>query len=217
VLEPYAGKLARAVLRGEGGREASDLPGPSDMKKIIILVIFMSFFSKVFAGQQNKYNVAEIYTDLRNQIISLSDKEKAKDFGYKEGQTIAVLMETGLEDACYTLVAVSDGTASLYFSNGGGIIGAGEYEKGARAAHDFIQFSGKFEQYFSITKKYPLPQPGKTRFYIIKSGTILTGEYNESDLGNGKLVLSPLFYKGHDLITEIRVTEEKRKKGEQPN
>jgi len=28
VLEPYAGKLARAVLRGEGGREASDLPGP---------------------------------------------------------------------------------------------------------------------------------------------------------------------------------------------
>ena len=189
----------------------------TNMKKIILLVIFMSFFSKVFAGQQNAYNVAEIYNDLRNQIISLSDKEKAKELGYNDGQTIAILMETGIENACYTLVAVSDGTASLYFSNGGGIIGAGEYEEGAKAAHDFISFSDKFVKYLSPTEKYPLPKPSKTRFYIIKNGAILTGEYNESDLGNGKLALSPLFYKGHDLITEIRLREEKRKQGEQPD
>ncbi len=27
MLEPYDGKLSRTVLRGEGGREAPDLPG----------------------------------------------------------------------------------------------------------------------------------------------------------------------------------------------
>ena len=177
----------------------------------------MSFFSEVFAGQQITYNVSEIYNNLRNQIISLASKEKAREFGFKDGQPVAILMETGFEDACYTLVAVGDGTASLYFSNGGGIIGAGEYEEGAKAARDFLHFSGKFEQYLSETKNYPFPKPGKTRFYIIKSGAILTGEYDENHLGNGKLALSPLFYKGHDLITIIRVTAEKRQKGEQAN
>lgn len=89
---------------------------------------------------------------------------------------VAFIMETGLEDTCYALVTVGDGTASLYFSNGGGIIGAGEHEEGAKAAVEFLQFSEKFETHLSTTKTYPLPKPGK-------------------------IALSPLFHKGHDFAT----------------
>jgi hypothetical protein len=35
-----------------------------------------------------------------------------------------VLMELGLEQGVATMVAFADGTVSLYFSGGGGIIGA---------------------------------------------------------------------------------------------
>jgi hypothetical protein len=38
---------------------------------------------------------------------------------------LALLMETGYPEAVATLVAVADGTSSLYFSNGGGFIGVG--------------------------------------------------------------------------------------------
>jgi hypothetical protein len=40
-----------------------------------------------------------------------------------EGVPLGVLMETGYDSATVTLFALSDGTTSLYFSNGGGVIG----------------------------------------------------------------------------------------------
>jgi hypothetical protein len=40
-------------------------------------------------------------------------------------QTLAEVMETGYPEALVTLVALSEGIASLYLSNGGGIIGPG--------------------------------------------------------------------------------------------
>jgi ankyrin repeat protein len=50
-----------------------------------------------------------------------------------------------------------------------------------------------------------------TRFYIIKKDRVLTGEFKEDDLGKGRLSLSPLFHKAHELITVIRLIEEKRR------
>jgi hypothetical protein len=42
-------------------------------------------------------------------------------------------METGYVEAVATLVGVADGTASLYFSNGGGFIGAATHANVAEA------------------------------------------------------------------------------------
>ena len=66
------------------------------------------------------YAPAEIYTELRSQALGAT----AQALGTKE-QTFGVIMETGYPEAVVTLIALSDGTASLYFSNGGGVIGAG--------------------------------------------------------------------------------------------
>jgi hypothetical protein len=185
------------------------------MKKVILLIIVMSFFTRAFCGQQIPYDVEKIYIDLRNNVLQLSTKEKMKEHGFKKGQRLAILMETGLEDACYTLVAFIDGTSSLYFSNGGGVIGGGENKEGARAAIDFLDFSKKYENQFYQTTKYPLPKPGKTRFYIVKGGSILSVEFDERDLVRGKLPLSPLFHKGHDLITAMTARQGKKEEDEQ--
>jgi len=39
MLEPYDGKLSRTVLRGEGDREVSDLPGPNKTEQIAIAAV----------------------------------------------------------------------------------------------------------------------------------------------------------------------------------
>jgi hypothetical protein len=39
---------------------------------------------------------------------------------------------------------------------------------------------------------------------------VFSGEFKEGDLGNGKSLISPLFHKAHELITVIRLIEEKR-------
>lgn len=169
------------------------------------------FFSNLFGKRKSPYQIADVYTGLRKQIfdLSLKGQDERKQLGAKD--RIAILMETGMEDTCYSLVAVSDGSASLYFSNGGGIIGAGQHPQGAEAAKSFLEFSRQFDNQLTKTTEYPLPMPGMTRFYVIKTGIVLSGEFKEDDLGNQKLPLSPLFHKGHELITVVRLIDETRR------
>ena len=69
----------------------------------------------------NKRKVADVFLDLRNQVISLDPSK----IGLKPDESnpiFGILMETGYKDAVVSLSAIGDGTVSLYFSNGGGII-----------------------------------------------------------------------------------------------
>jgi hypothetical protein len=178
------------------------------MRALLHLLIMASFLSTLFGCKPRKpYETAEIYRSLRQQIFDLP--KTTSDIG--QSDRWAILMETGLADACYTLFAVADGTASLYFSNGGGIIGGGQHPEGAAAAKAFLESSREFDSHLTSSTERPLPQPGKTRLYIIRKDDVLTGEFKEEDLGNGKLPLSPLFHKGHELITVIRLIAEKQK------
>jgi hypothetical protein len=54
---------------------------------------------------------------------------------------------------------------------------------------------------------YPLPQPGRTRFYVLTPNGVLTTDAPERDFGENRHVLSPLFYAAQELITAIRASE----------
>jgi len=86
----------------------------------------MGFFDKPI-------KIADIYTSLRNQALSLNSTQI--DIKVDQSNPIfGILMETGYKDAVVTLSAIGDGSVSLYFSNGGGIIGLGQHE-GTQTAH----------------------------------------------------------------------------------
>jgi len=152
------------------------------------------------------YSTAEVFRELRAQALQL----KANDAGLK-GSTFGLLMETGYPEAVVTLVALSDGTASLYFSNGGGIIGAGQHERPATAARSLVAFAAHNLGHLSKATDFPLPRPSHTRFYALTETGVLTAEVVETDLGENRHVLSPLFHAAHALIAEMREIEERRK------
>jgi hypothetical protein len=124
-----------------------------------------------------------------------------------------VMMETGYSKAVASLVAVADGTVSLYFSNGGGIIGLGQHPGPQRVGKDFIALAQQLAAQAKPTTDFPLPQPDFTNFYLLSGSGVLCAEAKESDLGQGRHPLSRLFLKGHELISEIRVIDEKRSAG----
>jgi hypothetical protein len=72
---------------------------------------------------------AEVYMGLRQQVLSLTPVQLGAELA--DAPILALLMETGYPEAVATLVAVVDGTSSLYFSNGGGLLGAGEVPRPA--------------------------------------------------------------------------------------
>jgi hypothetical protein len=151
------------------------------------------------------YEQAEIYADLRKQVLSLTTEQLGKD-----APVLAVLMETGYPEAVATLIAVADGASSLYFSNGGGIIGAGEYKQVHDSSLSLVSKAGDYLNNLTLTKTFPLPMKGFTRFYVVTPSGIYTDEVLEDDLGNERHALSPVFFQGHELISYIRAAEEHR-------
>jgi hypothetical protein len=164
-----------------------------------------------FFGKKNDYEPADIFLRLRNQIFSLTRNE-ISSLLEPSSPLISVVMESGYKDAVVTLVAVGDGTVSLYFSNGGGMIGLGQYEPVRNASLDLLSFANRFLSKAQPTRDYPLPSRGYTNFYFITSKGTFYSRAKEDDLGNNRHPFSPLFLKGHAVISQARLVEEKRKK-----
>ena len=180
------------------------------MKRIFLMASFFSFIARFFSSSAiaADYKVAEVYSGLRNMVLNT----KPDSVGVKPKHTNevwSVVMETGYPEAVASLVALADGTVSLYFSNGGGIIGLGPHAGPHRAAQSLLTASQQVSKQLKPTKSYPLPKSSFTRFYLLTSNGVLTAEAKEDDLGNNRHPLSPLFHKGQELISEVRAVEQK--------
>ncbi|MDH4048475.1 MAG: hypothetical protein OEV63_10115 [Gammaproteobacteria bacterium] len=157
------------------------------------------------ATQPQDIAPSNVYLELRGQALAQTQSSlRVSD------NTIGVLMETGYPGAIATLIALVDGSASLYFSNGGGIIGAGQHQGPAAAARSLVVTAAENLSKFTPTTEFPLPTLGRTRFFVITAQGVLTAEAAEDDLGNNRLPLSPVFHAAHALIAEMRQVEERK-------
>jgi hypothetical protein len=154
----------------------------------------------------------DVYSGLRSQVLSV----KASDIGVSPTPEMpvvwGVLMETAYPEATVTLVSLADRTTSLYFSNGGGVIGAGEHESVAQATTGLIAMAQHFHSQMLPTTTYPTPTAGRVRFYLLTFSGVLTAEADEQDLGHERHDLSPLFHKGHEVIGNVRLSTEQSQK-----
>lgn len=180
------------------------------MRHIIIMTAFFTTLGRLFGGEEKPpFEVAPIYRDMRNHALKVNDKELPD---LKGKRVFAVLMESGFPEAAYTLVAAGDGGASLYFSNGGGLIGAGEH---ANVRPESLWVVGIAEGCLKHMKKvdqFPIVKPGNTTFYVVTSEGVFTYSAREDDLGERRdKNLSDLFHQSHVLITQMRIADEKQK------
>ena len=151
----------------------------------------------------------QTYLGLRQQVLTLTPGQLGDAVSVDE-PLLALLMETGYPEAVATLVAVADGSASLYFSNGGGIIGAGAHPSVAEASSRWRDVAGDFlEQLPSVTDPSP-PEKGLTQFVGVTRVGLRGAVAPEVDLGERTHPLSPLFYAGQDVITQIRLATGER-------
>jgi hypothetical protein len=147
---------------------------------------------------------AEIYSQLRQRVLELTPDQLGDDAG---APLLALLMETGYQEAAATLVAVADGTTSLYFSNGGGMIGAGEHAPVREANRRFLETARSFLAQLSEVSDLSPPSDGVTQFVAVTTEGLRGVVAPEEELGEGRHSLSPLFYSGQDVITQMRLAE----------
>ncbi len=143
---------------------------------------------------------AQTYLQLRSRILSLNPAEIGLTPSAEAPHVWGVLMETGYTVGTATLVSLADGTTSLYYSTGGGMLGSGEYTPVAEASKALVAQAENHLQQMSSTNEFPLPEVGQVRFTLLTYSGILSAEAPEKILASGTHPLSPLFAQAHETL-----------------
>jgi hypothetical protein len=148
----------------------------------------------------------ETYAGLRRLSLSLT-AESLGAGAPPDAPVIALLMDSGMSNAVATLVGVADGTTSLYYSTGGGVLGAGARHDVAAATHLWLKIGGQMLGQLSPVDDPPLPAEGVAQFVAVTPGGLLAAVAPVAELGERLHPLSPLFYAAHGVIAQIRLTQ----------
>lgn len=172
--------------------------------------MFSNLFTS-FRPAQSVPRPAPIYNALRKRILSLSPEEIGVKSTAQLPNVWGILMEMGYPNGAASLVCLAEGTASLYFSSGGGLLGCGNLESVAKTSRAFLSVAETSSQLLEVTDAFPLPRVGKVRFYVLTYAGALTCEVDEAVLNRGKHPLTRLFFYGQEVITQIRLQQEQQK------
>lgn len=186
------------------------------MSKIkFYLTVFLLLPLSLCFAQENQS--PDFYAQPAKRFIGLRAQafgNSANTIGIKvasASEPWGVIMEIGYPQAIVTLVVLKDGTASLYFANGGTVIGGKEDKGVSESAKNLVTVSGDFISRMSKTQDYPLPELGKARFYVFNESGIFASEFvDEKELKDGAHRLSGLFYLGHEVIAALRKIDKKQ-------
>ena len=107
-----------------------------------------------------------------------------------------------------TLVSFEDGTTSIYFSSGGGVIGAGELPAVKPLAARFRAAFNGLDSHFRVVNAWPPPPPRNCVFYYVdRDATRATSPLAESELQVESHPLYALAAEAQNLITAIRTSK----------
>ena len=153
-------------------------------------------------------STAEEYWNLRHLALSIQRKEVGIPEPPPDAPAWGILMESGYPEGTATLLALSDGTTSVYLSSGGEVIGGHAYQNVREANAEFVECANHSYQHLEPTDSFPVPAEGYTLFYVLTDSGVLTGAGREDELGYGQHPLSSLFHAGHRVITQLRLISE---------
>ena len=121
-----------------------------------------------------------------------------------EGALRGVIMETGYDRGVVTFAAMSDSSISIYFSWGGGMIGAGSHDRPAAAARNLAIGVARNMELFHKTSDTKAPKVGETKFFVLVDKDVLGATAKEQELQSGKHKLAPVFHAAHAVMGEVR-------------
>jgi hypothetical protein len=155
---------------------------------------------------------APVYAELRRKIIELGPDEVGLDPSPELPRVWGLVMDTGFSESTATLVALADGTTSLYLSHGGGIIGGGTLPPVAAATQRLLK--AVESQLHLMPDRAPgdggTPGDGRVVLRALTYAGPRVVEANEDDLGYRRHPLSDVFHAAHEVISELRQVEQAR-------
>jgi len=152
---------------------------------------------------------AQAMKGLRDRPLTSSPEEMGLTGEDAKAKVWGVMMEVTFPTGAITLVSARDGTASLYASTGGGMLGGYVAQKEAKR---FVAEAEKHLASMKPTKSFPYPEVGRLKFYVLTRDGVYTAEADENEVQDARHSLFPLFVAGNEVLTALRTAHERRVK-----
>jgi len=120
-----------------------------------------------------------------------------------------LLVDWNIGDQTASILAMKDGTASLYTTSSFGIIGGQGNERVRVAAERCARLAGAYYYKARPAKDFPYPGPGQVYFYLLTFEGVRLCIADERMLKKGKDPYSPLFDAAQAVLMELRRSAER--------
>lgn len=125
-----------------------------------------------------------------------------------ESGVFGVVMDIGFPEGSATVVALADGTGSMYTSTGGGVIGGGAHPRVASTARWAVSTARAHLPTFQQSTDLGVPAAGGVRITVLTTVGPRTVVAAEDELGGEQHPASPVFFAVHEVISAMRVAEQ---------
>jgi len=178
---------------------------PSIWIVIVGLALLLWFLARERRPKMTAQADPKIYSGLRDLILHGSREKLGISPRSKSTEPWGVVMDWGIPTGTATVVALADGTASVYLSSGGGLIGGGQSHESIRnAAKQVVEIANEVQPSMHATSDYPLPQNGQVMFYLLSDSGVFTGAASDEDMRGHRNPLYKLGDAAQNVITEYR-------------
>jgi hypothetical protein len=142
-----------------------------------------------------------IYPRMRANALAMHGKTLGS------GTVVVVLMDWHVANGTASVLAASDGTASIYLSSGGGFLGGGQrYPQLHDAAQLAVHLADEAISHFQEAPSSDLPPNGEVFFYLTTNNVVRRAVAQESALRNGTDPLLALGNAMQQIVTLYRLT-----------
>jgi hypothetical protein len=117
-----------------------------------------------------------------------------------------IVIETGYPDAVASLIALADGSVSLYVSDGSGCVGCGANREVRTAGADLLAAAEHGIQLTTSTDDTSYPPSGDVRFCFLSLDGLRSLQVKLEDLNSVDAHLSALYFAGQRVISAIERT-----------
>jgi hypothetical protein len=144
---------------------------------VIGIVLALGWFSRRSVSAQS--SAKNPYLGLREQALHFSREKVGIPAPTNKADAWGVLMDWGVQSGTATVVAMADGSASIYLSSGGGSIGGIGKEPIREAAKRAVAAAVQAKSSAHPTATYPLPHTGEVFFYFLTDDGVFTASASE--------------------------------------
>jgi len=144
------------------------------------------------------------YLKMRNRAFDGSRTQYGIPPGSNSTDPWATVMEIGLADGTVTIIALADGSTSVYTSSGLFYIGGGEHQSLNAAARHMVAAVREVQPVMHHTQEYLLPQRGHIVFYALTDSGIFTAAAPQTGFADPNQPMAKLYTLGEQIVAEYR-------------